>query len=150
MNYNNLPANAFEVSIPSLRETSFRTQGINIPGFQLEPIVMPYPGAEQSFAGATYNYEDLTIEFILDEDLKIYDELTTWLNSQQKYEGNIYRDLLVVTLTASSIANRVFTFKNAFPFSIGSIQFRTDVGTAITYLTCTATFKFSEFKLNAK
>lgn len=147
--YNFLPNNAFDFKIEGLKEVSFKLQTVSIPSIALPSATLPWRDATQFFPGGTIDYEPLQIEFLVDEDLKNYQELYVWLHENKWGKSEkTYRDAIVATYTASSNFNRLFTFKNAFPESIGSLNFRSDPGSDVVYITCSATFRFSEMELD--
>lgn len=149
LTYNFLPSNAFDFKIEGIPEVNFKLQTATLPSIALPSATLPWRDANQYFAGDQIDYEPLEIEFIVDEDLKNYEEIYKWIHENMWGKSEkTYRDAIFATLTASSNFNRLFTFKNAFPETLGSMQFRTEQGSDIQYITCTATFRYSEITLD--
>ncbi|MCI4407512.1 MAG: hypothetical protein JHC26_00335 [Thermofilum sp.] len=74
---------------------TYFTQGASIPGISLG--VATYPGltADQPLPGETLTFDDLTVTFKVDEDLKNYLEIQEWMRGLGfPYSQNEYGDLV--------------------------------------------------------
>lgn len=152
---NNLQNNGFTFILERIPQTIFRVTACDIPSIQVPPVQAGYPGATQYQPGTFTEFDELTLEFIVDEDLRNYEEIYRWLVKQRFSENqipssdidvNYESDGALTTLTNSSNPNRVFKFKDLFPISLSSLRFDTSVSSPEP-ITCTATFKYSYFEM---
>lgn len=156
--YNTLQNNGFTFTLERLPQTMFRVVQCNIPSVSLPPPGAGYPGASQYFPGTTAEYDELTMVFIVDEHLKNYEEIYRWITQQKSYvkpdeftpknmtEEKLVSDGSLITLTNSSNPNRIFSFKDMFPVSLGQLQFDTSVSEP-SPVQCEVTFRYSYFTL---
>lgn len=82
--YNTLKTNAFNFILERIPETAFRVTACNLPGIFLPVPEEQPPGIAQFWSGTGSNFEDLTIRFIVDEDMKNYRELYNWITMQYR------------------------------------------------------------------
>lgn len=156
-NYNNLNNNGFIFNLDRIPQTTFRVTACTLPGISVPAAPATFPGVNQFFPGGNTEFEPLVMTFIVDENLKNYEEIYHWI-TQQRYsigkdyvpksdkETKMVSDGTLVTMTNSSNPNRVFSFKDLFPISIGNLQFDTSV-TETTPVTCDVTFAYSYFSM---
>tara|TARA_Y100000004_G_scaffold168767_1_gene202460 strand:- start:803 stop:1393 length:591 start_codon:yes stop_codon:yes gene_type:complete len=71
----------FRFIINQLPKVEYFTVAGNIPGITLDEIDLGTPLKNIPLMGNKLTYEDLTITFIVDEDLQNYIEMHTWLTS---------------------------------------------------------------------
>ena len=69
----------FVFKINKLPLVEFFTTQINLPGISLGDVVIPSPFKEIPVQGHTLTYDNLEIQFIIDESFKNYIELHQWL-----------------------------------------------------------------------
>ena len=156
--YDNLKNNAFAVRIDRIPQTMFRVVSGDIPAITIPAAEAQFPGVDQYFSGTKVVFEDLIVEFIVDVDMKNYEEIYHWI-TQQKYavsnkefdskndnEDALYSDGVFIIMNSSSNPHRVFSFKEMFPVSLGSLHFDTSI-TEPQPVQCTVTFKYSRFEL---
>ena len=139
---------------------NFFVQTVNIPGFTIPPAGQATPMVRIPKPGDHISYQDLEISFKVDEDMQNYFELYNWmkalgfpdntaqykaLRDQDRSAGlGIYSDIQLLVL--SSNRNPIFsvTYKDCFPYVLGSLQFDTRP-VDIDYIACTAAFKYRTF-----
>ena len=78
-NFNQLNVVNFEVSFSRLPHVEYFCQRITIPSVILGDTFLPTPFLNAPVEGDTLQFEALTIGFILDEDLKNYQEIYAWM-----------------------------------------------------------------------
>ena len=143
-------------------------QQVEIPSFSSgsTEIRVPTLGAPLKIAGDTASYDDLTMTFILDQDLYIYEMILAWGKAcaypedtklftefTNFWKGNETNnsDVLLqpITVISKSGYNRdmVWDFAYAFPSSISGINFDKTL-TDATVATITVTFSYSYFEFN--
>lgn len=152
--YNTLRNNAFTFNLLRLPDTVFRIVSIDVPDVSNQPSEIPTRHGMLEEPGSVLLFSELTLRFIVDENLKNYEELFNWL-TQQKFaseyvptskEQFLVSDGTLTTLNNSSVANRTFSFKNMFPISLSGFQFATTSGNSEP-IECTVSFKFDYFDL---
>ena len=166
-NFNPLTQIGYNVLIARLPTLSFFTKSISLPSLTVENPPQANPFSSIHLPGDMPHWGSLSIDFIVDEDLRNYEEMFKWMvgvtfpeTTDQWKElvgatntgfspGNTniaYSDISVQTLTSSKNANVMFTYHNCIPRSIGSIQLNTtDTDTEV--VTCQAEFDFSHFTM---
>ena len=155
MDYNMLKSNSFQFNIDRMPETTFRIVSINLPDISVPAPMAPSAASSQWFPGSTSEFSQLVLVFLVDENLKNYEEIYRWI-TQQRYnvagdfqaknttESNLVSDGTMLTLDNASNPNRVIKFYDLFPTSLSGLDFNTR-STDPTPVECTATFYFSRF-----
>ena len=96
-------------------------------------------------------FEDLSIGFIVDEDMQNYLELYDWLHSlgfPERYvqydnqTSKIKSDVNIIIHTNKSNPNYNVVFKDVFPVSLGVVNFDTS-NTGLEPVVVDATFKYT-------
>lgn len=159
-NYNFLQNNGFIFSLERLPQTIFRVVACDVPSISIPPAEAGTPGATQYFPGGNTEFDELTMDFLVDENLENYEEIYHWITQQRYFirdefkpkndsEKLMVSDGTLVTMTNASNPNRVFSFKNMFPISLGNLHFDTSI-TQPDPITCQVTFRYSYFRMNKK
>lgn len=152
---NLLQNNGFAFVLERVPQTVFRVVSCAVPAITVPPAPAGYPGASQSFPGTFTEFDDIVLEFLVDENLENYEEIYRWLVKQRFAENQVPKsdidrpyvsDGVLTTMTNASNPNRTFKFKDMFPVSISSLGFDTTI-TSPEPVKCTATFKYSYFEL---
>jgi hypothetical protein len=152
---NFLQNNGFIFSLTRIPQTTFRCTEIDIPSLSVSPAEAAYSPGMQYFPGSANEFGELSVTFLVDENLANYEELYRWI-TQQRFGENLkpknetekllVSDGAVMTMTNSSNSNRTFYFKDLFPTSLGGIHFDTTV-TQPEPVICQVSFRFSYFEL---
>ena len=161
INLNVMHSTGFRFFIKKLPMTNFFTQNINIPGKKITFTTQPTPNHDIPIWGNKLIYNDLTVTFVIDEDLKNYYELSEWLdgigkpesfrerqilNARERIYEGILSDCIISIPTNTKNPNIVFTVKDVFPTSISDLVF-SSTQTTEEHLVATATFKFASIKM---
>ena len=166
-NPNFLSPTAFCLSLPGFSEVSYQVQSANIPGIDMNGPIQATPYNDFQLGGDKLNYQDLTIQFLVDEKCVNYSLIhdwmvgitypqksTQWRDFVQKQVDKKFADVWnidQVQITLEILNNNYNTsfkidFVDAFPVSLSTLQFDTNTND-IQYLTATAVFKYTYFKL---
>ena len=143
---------AFQLDIPFFKEVSFQCNEANIPGISMEGPQQATVYNDFQLSGDKLNYEDFTISFLVDEDMRNYSIIHNWMTGityPQKAEQwrDVDRlDLTLRILNSSFNTQTVVKIYDAFPVAITSLPFSVDTND-IQYLTADVTFKYTYFKL---
>ncbi len=139
---NQLNVVSFETNFTRLPNVNFFCQRINIPSMSLGLATQATPFSDTPLIGDKITFEQLTLSFIVNEDLSNYLELYNWLislgfsddhdqfnlSNSVNPDENLRSDMNIIINTNKSNPNYSITFRDAFPVSLGSIEL--DVATA--------------------
>jgi len=78
---NFLQTNNFMLVIPSFEATRFLATSFALPSIALPPAAADTPFSTMKFAGDKIQFTPVSFEFIIDEDMKNYTEIYSWLSS---------------------------------------------------------------------
>lgn len=169
-NINPLSPTGFMLSIQKLPEVSFFVQEVALPDVTLPAIDMNTPLSRLSITGEILSYGDLTINFLIDEEMKNYTALYNWLKglgfpkdhdqytefiNTQNSESNTYNksenlasysDGTLSVLGSNNTPVKAFTFVDLHPTSLGSLQFIANASD-VNYLIGSVTFRYTYFEL---
>jgi len=127
---NYLKSNSFEFTLNKIPNTNFYIQQANIPDTTVD-----YPEIKSTYAEPVYNtggritYGELSLSFIVDEDLKNYLEIFNWIRGEVPKDNlpvddlTPYEDGSLIILNNSYRPNIKVAFQKMFPISIDSINF---------------------------
>ena len=77
---NYLATNYFKLEITRLPLVTYHCQSVNLPSLSLTPAEQHTSlGTTVKWIGGRYNWEDLTVNFIVDEDMKNWIEVFEWM-----------------------------------------------------------------------
>ena len=151
-NRNFLSPVGFKMELDLFNGVDFFCQRANIPDMSLPFTEVPTRFRSFPIAAAGgIQTGDLSLTFIIDEDLHNYMTIHNWIkknglyeehsNSEAEYSGG----RLEITTSNFNIAAYV-SFENLFPISLSEVRF--DVAdTDLEYFTADATFKYTSFEL---
>lgn len=125
INYNNALSANFLVTFPNKKELEFYAMNVNIPTTQLSAIEVSYRDTRAKVPDDKYIWDDITIQFMLDENLYSYELFMNWLNdvrNNQKWLSTL-RDLVIVPLDSNKNIEYSFKLENAFPTIINGWQY---------------------------
>lgn len=163
-NINPLSPVGFLFNISKLPQLSFFCQEVNLPGLTLGEPEFITPFARVPIPGETLSYEQLTIQFLIDEEMQNYKSIYNWLvglgfpenytqyvnfkntddiNTVYDLSTN-YSDASLIILNNNNTTSQEVLFRDVFPVALDSIQFQSDQSD-INYLVGRATFRFSYY-----
>jgi len=150
-NLNQLNAVAFRLVFNRMPEIEYSCQSVSIPSLILGgPVLVPTPLSDTPNPGDKITFDNLTINFIVDEDLSNYKEVYSWITGlgfpesfdQFTQLDELTSDATVITLTNNMQPNAQFKFRDCFPVSLGNIDFST-TNTDMDPIVVGASFSFS-------
>ena len=134
--------NNFTFRIKRLPDLNFTVQGANLPGVSIGRIDQPNPIKNAPLQGDRMFFGDLTVTFLVDENLENYREIFTWMSrvSNQGYrtgpylyktlrdtkpgdDEGFYSDLTMNILTSAKNPNIRVSFTDAFPIQLSDLIF---------------------------
>ena len=139
-NLNLLQTVAFETNFQRIPNCSYFCQRVSIPGMVIGSAIQPTSFSDIPIEGDKLTFDQLNISFLVDEDLQNYQEIYSWLvsisfpdnftqfTSLKKPPVNsstdgIYSDINVIINTNKANPSYNITFRDAFPITLGSIDF---------------------------
>ena len=172
-NLSYLAPTQFELLVKKLPNTKYFATGVNIPSVSVGETLQPTRlGANVKLPGDKIQFGEITITFIVDENMENWTELYNWMEGitastdTEKYrllvgankrEGEeqdgsgdfdqLHSDMTIVVTTAANNPNRYVRIQDAYPSSLGEIAMDTTVAGGISYVTCTASFQFTSFEI---
>jgi hypothetical protein len=146
---------------------NFFCQKCTLPGISIDTVEQPTPLQNLPMAGTTLNYEDLVIEFAVDENFQSYIEIWKWINGlgfpknfheyadlknedndiSQEF-GGLYADATLHILSNETNPIINVYFRDAFPYSLSDLSFDATTEDA-NWLTATARFKYGWVDIEA-
>ena len=169
-NINPLSPTGFLLSIQKLPDVAFFAQEVTLPDVTLPGIDVNTPLSRISVPGETLSYGDLTINFLVDEEMKNYSAIYDWLKGlgfpekHQQYTDFIsdarddrnmytrsenllqYSDGTLAVLGSNNVPVKAFTFVDLHPTSLSSLQFVANAND-VNYLVGSVSFRYTYFQL---
>jgi hypothetical protein len=152
-----LQATKFTFIIPDLPFARYFCQTVSLPGVSTGEVAVVSPFANTYRHGDKLVYDAFTINAIVDEELRVWEETYKWLLSLTKpekfaqyglYNGSprsLYFDGILTINTNANNPNIRIKFKNCHPSSLGAIQFNT-AANADTIPTADINFRYDSFE----
>jgi hypothetical protein len=147
--------NKFKFSITGERfkdnEFDVMVTSLNIPGFQIGVIERATTIRTLKFPGDALNYNDLTVEFIVSENLEEWITIFQWMHDLrdstiEKFNNTLVADASLVLLTNKVNPNIVISFEDIFPFDLTEIPLQLEI-TDPDPVRVTASFKYQDMKI---
>lgn len=170
-NKNFLSQIGFKFTINKTPNINYFVHRANLPGISLGSADIQTPFSRIPIAGDHLTFDDLTIEFKVDEDMKNYVELYNWIlaigfpdnfdqykeidnqrsgpisgNVNRMTGGGVYSDATLTILSSAMNPIHHITYNDCYPTSIGDLAFSA-IDTDVQYLTCSATFRYRKFSI---
>jgi len=146
----------FTFIIPELPFARYFCQTVSLPGVSTGAAEVVSPFVSTYRHGDKLVYEQFSINAIVDEDLRVWEETYNWIVSLTKpasYDQYVknkgkepYHDGVLTINTNANIPNIRIKFFNCHPQSLGSIQFNTS-DSAETIPTADITFRYDYFEI---
>lgn len=163
-NINPLSPNGFLFNISKLPNLSFFCQSVNLPGITLGAPEFGNPFNVAPIPGETLTYDQLQVQFLVDEQMANYQSIYNWivaLGFPESYDQYVtfvagdtnnyselaknYSDATLQILTANNQTAKQIQFYDMFPVSIDSLQF-SGSNSDVQYLIGNATFRYGYYK----
>ena len=167
-NRNFLSPIGFKFNLKRSPKVAFFCNQANIPDLNLGVAIQPNPLRDIPVPGDKIEFGDLTLRFLVDEDLSNYMEIQNWIRglgypesikefrdfeSQSTIQGNfkqdrqnIYSDGTLQILSSNMVAKFNVRFSDLWPYNLTTLTFdATD--TDIEYFTADVAFKYTSYDL---
>lgn len=162
-NINPLSSNGFNFFITKLPEVSFWCQEVNLPSMTLPAIEFNTPLSMLPITGDIIQYEDLNIQFLVDENMANYSAIYNWMIglgfpesnkqysdyiSSQKDYTRLSRESSDATLQILGSNNqpiKIVRFVDILPTNLSSMTFQS-TNTDVNYIVGNATFRINRYE----
>lgn len=162
-NINPLSSNGFNFSIEKIPEVSFFCQEVNLPGISLPSVDINTPLSIIPIAGDVVNFDELVVQFLVDESMSNYKALYNWLIGLGFPANNIqysdfiaaqrdgyrltkeYSDATLQILGSNNQAVQIVKFIDIVPITLQGMTFQS-TSTDVQYIAGSATFKFNRYE----
>lgn len=164
-NISPLSPNGFMFNIQKLPEVNFFCQQVNLPGILLGSPEFGNPFNIAPIPGETLTYDQLTVQFLVDENMSNYKSIYNWivaLGFPENYTQYLnflsenelattselsknYSDATLAILDGSNNVVQTAQFHDLFPVSLDSLVFQS-TNQDVQYLVGNATFRYGYYK----
>ena len=157
-NRNFLNPIGYLLKLEKFEGVDFFCQTANIPDVTMPTTEVASPFRNLPIIpGGGVSFGDFSLRFIVDEDLKNYNSIYSWIRDngnadqmiRQTSEGDIYTHGQLHIVTSQYNPAFIVDFKNIFPVNLSGLQFDATI-TDVEYITAEVTFKHQEFSINDK
>jgi len=160
----------FQFSVVRAPKVSFFGNAVNIPGIEVGVTEQPNYLRTLPIPGDMMEFQDLSLKFLVDENLENYIEIQNWIRGigfpeslseiykfqdqkdlmrqPDKSTMNLYSDGTLHVLSNISLPKFKVQFRDLFPYSLSTIEF--DAGVSdMEYVTAEVIFKYSLYTIEA-
>lgn len=147
-NTNFLQPTKFVLTFPSVVDTAFFCQKVNIPGVSVNELPRQVPNIDLYTPGTRISYNTLDINFLVNENISSWRVVHDWLRANttdQKFKYQNVDAILTVYSNQNNPKIRI-RYSNVFPISLGDLEFDTTLS-AENHINCTASFRFDFYEI---
>lgn len=167
-NRNFLSPVGFKFTLKRSPKVAFFCNQANIPDLNLGVAIQPNYLRDIPTPGDKIEFGDLSIRFLVDENLENYMEMQNWIRglgypedvqefrnleakgiiqgAYKKDRQNIYSDGTLQILSSNLVAKFNVSFKDLFPYSLTTLTFDA-TQTDVQYFTADASFKYTSYNI---
>ncbi len=164
-NRNFLSPVGFKFSLSKEPKVSFFCNSARIPEITLSLVQQPSYLKDLDIPGGKVQYGDLSLRFLVDEDMQNYMAIHDWITglgfpeSTEQYANLItnedgtqdskkaFSDGSLYILDSSYNTTAIVKFKDLFPMSLSSLEFDA-TQTDVQYFTADVSFKYTIYNIN--
>lgn len=160
-NFNYLQPTSFKLTVDrrNYPNLEFFLQSFIHPGMIMNSVEVPYKKLTGiPFIGDKLTFNELQANILLDEDMKSYDEMYSWmrrildLGNVTAYEATAntppsVSDMTLTILSSHNNITRQIKFIDCIPTALTDIQFESTAG-GESFISFGASFRFSYFELS--
>ena len=152
-NLNYLAPVYFRMAVDRLKfpNVEYTVQTVVLPDVTVSQATLASPHRNIPLDGDKVDYGELQISFLIDEDMKNYQEIYDWMigevtQADKGGQNKKTRDITLSILSSHNNITREIQFVDAFPTTLSSLPFDLTV-TDTQYLTAVVSFSYGYFKL---
>ena len=149
----------FKFQLNNFPAVNYFCQSATLPGISISSISVPTPLKTIDIAGDEVAFEELSIKFIVDENMKNWLSIYDWIiglgfpteEGQEKYAklaiaSELTTDATLTVLTSNMNPQINFVFRECFPTSLSAVAFDSG-GTDIDYVTADVSFRYDVYRV---
>jgi hypothetical protein len=118
----------------------------SLPGISLPEANAPFRNAQHAMAGDRLDYSPFEIKFNIDEGLVNYLEIFNWMKDNVESGAIVKYDIVLSILTSKNNVSKTVKFIDAFPTALDGLEFDAQASD-VTYLSASATFRYTRFEI---
>ena len=162
-NFNYFNPTGFKFLIDKLPNVNFFCQSATIPGLSIGETMQVNPFRDIPVPGDKILFEELTVRFVVDEELKNWMEIYNWIyglgypdNLEQSKKisttsllkplGERYSDATLLVLTSNKNLQHKVVFQNVWPVTLSQVLLDTAVA-EVEYITADVTFAYTIYNI---
>ncbi len=167
-NRNFLSPTGFQFQLNRAPKVAYFGNAVNVPAINLGIANVPNYLKDVPYPGDKLDFADLTLRFLVDENLENYMELQNWmrglgfpeslseiydyqkespdLKQPNKSQLNLYSDGTLTVLDSNNIPKFKIVFEGMFPYSLTTIEFDA-TQTDLEYFTAEVSFKYTIYNI---
>ncbi len=153
-NLNPLLPTYFQFSLKRCPHVSFFCQSANLPGVSISVVEQPTRFRSIPHTPSTMEYEDLSINFLVDEEMKNWLEMYDWMRStltrkdheEIKDTPDHYADASLSILNSAMKPQVRIEFFNMLPTELSALEFDSTVSTPEPLIS-TASFRYTTYEI---
>ncbi len=151
INYNQAISTNFMIQLPKVPGLDLYALSVNIPTIQLTSIDVSWQDTRIKVPNNKYIWDDITIQFILDENLYSYEILKKWNYDIRNVEHwqTALRDINIIPLDSNKNIEFSFMAEGAWPNMIGGWQY-TSTNSGSEHITFDVTFSYQNLSIKRK
>ena len=162
----NMPANisllspiGFKFALSKFPEVTYFCQAANIPGISVGSIEVGTPRKAVYMPGDEVIFEELSIRFVVDENLKNWLSIYDWIRAlgtptsrdaeqyaKRKKEDELTTEGILTVLTSNMNPQMHVKFHDLFPLSLSGISFDTGA-TDVEYISADVSFRYDLYEI---
>lgn len=136
----------FRLTIDSQRfaNVEFHCFSAPLPLISVAEASSPFRSEGAAVPGERIDYSPMDIRFMIDEELRNYQEIHQWMLDNARGD-HLYNDLLLAILDSNNKVTREIRFVAAFPIALEGLEFNFQTSD-VEYLSASATFRYTRFE----
>ena len=147
----------FKFQLNNFPAVNYFCQSATLPGVSISSIEVATALKSIQFSGDEVTFEELSIKFIVDENMKNWLSIYDWIiglgfptkEGQEKYAklaiaSELTTDATLTVLTSNMNPQINFVFRECFPTSLSAVAFDSG-GTDIDYVTADVSFRYDVY-----
>ena len=145
--FDNLSNVKFKFEIARIPNVNYWVQSALLPSMSIEGGILPGMRGDVPIPGSKILFENMTINFIVDQQLANYEEMYKWMMDIQtaKTVAQMVSDCSFHFLDGNNNITRTMILTGAYPTVITELSLNSD-DSDILPVTCSVTFNYAYFK----
>ena len=149
-NLNLTKTNLYVFRLHKTPKVSYNCTSVTLPGLSLGSSIQSSPIRDVNIPGDTLVYDDLSLNFLVDEDFVNWLEIYNWMKAlgtpenTNQYDSTLSGGVLFMTTNNRNV-NKKFEFFDLFPVNLTSVDLNLQDGNPVE---STVTFQYNYFQIS--